>query len=124
MNDRQRNDQLDELGRRYRSIEAPAYLATRILASVEERVRPRWRWRTAVLAGAAAAALIVATPLVRREGPGPAPGPGYPSLTGLAGSMPPKPAAPMPGLASMGSVSIPSMPTVQMRTPARVEPPG
>ena len=57
------NEELHELGRRYRELEAPAYLATRIRAEVAERPARR-SWIPATVALAATAVALAMLPLL------------------------------------------------------------
>ena len=106
MTDRERNNEINELRRRYRAIEAPPYLATRVLATVESRAHSGWKWRTATVSGIVAVALIALIRLSIWDSPTSVPTPGYPSMSALADSIPAKPDAPLPSLASIGAYSV------------------
>ena len=103
------NDELDDLKRAYRDINAPPHLATRISANVTgERVRSH-AWMPATATLMAVAAIIWMLPLVMQQSVVTTT-PIKPSLSALASLKPAKPAVVAPSLTQLRSVSVPKMP--------------
>ncbi len=101
------SEQLDQLKRDYRDIEAPPYLATRIRASVGDRRVRTHRWMPAAAATVLVAAVVWLSPLVEDTT---TPTPTKPSLSALAALKPQKPAVSAPSLSKIKTVSVPRMP--------------
>ena len=102
------SDDIENLKREYREIEAPAYLATRIAGELGSAPRRRSRlpaFATAVVAAAA----IALTPLMLDND---AAGPSQPSLSlaTVARMLPKKPPLPSPSLSRLKSVKTPPLP--------------
>ena len=105
------DEELKELGRRYRRIEAPAYLATRIRAEVAEQpARRSWLPATAVLA-AAVVVLAIVPPLID-EGDDPIAPTSMTVLSLAAASTPSISTIPAPKLSRVGSPSLPPPPSL------------
>ncbi len=102
-------DQLQQLQRDYRSIEAPPWLAARIQARLPRRASRRFAWlpAAAVVALALVALLLFrpAEPPQRLAGLGPAP-----SLAALSRVMADKPALRSPSLTQLRSYRTPALP--------------
>ena len=110
-------EQLEQLKRDYRDIDAPPYLATRIRASVADRRRPRaHRWMPAAAASVLVAAVVWLSPLV--DDPATT-APTKPSLSALATLKPDKPAVSAPSLSKLRTVSMPRMPAKPKREPTK-----
>ena len=109
------NNDLDELKRDYRDIEAPPALATRIRAAVADvdKQRPA-RWLPALTTVAVAVCVIAITPMLmtppQQQQDSDRATPTRPSLSVLSRVSRNRPAAPTPGLSRVRSVSTPPMP--------------
>ena len=102
------NAELDELGRRYRELEAPAYLATRIRAEVADRpARRSWMPATAVLA--TVVAVLATLPLLLDTGKNPIT---PTSMTVLSLAAASTPSISAPSLSEVGSLSLPPPPSL------------
>ena len=109
--DKSRPD-LNALRTRYREIEAPPRLATRIRAEVRQRAGARPRWRPAfALAGAAAAALVILPLALQRQ----------PSVKASLTS-PPSISAVKPSMTSLGLSRVRSVRTPAIPPKPRPEP--
>ena len=108
--DEELDEVADQLGRRYRRIQAPAYLATRIRAEVaEQRTRRSWVPVTAVLA--AAVVVLALVPPLLDNGENPIAPTSMTVLSLAAASTPPMSAA--PSLSRVGSPSLPPPPSLR-----------
>lgn len=96
---------LDGLRRRYREIEAPPYLATRIRAAAGDRAHRRTWWRPALAAIPAVVIAIVIVPLVLQQQPA-----GKPTLTSLPDVSSARPDLSSLSMARIRSVRTPALP--------------
>ena len=103
-------DDLEQLKRDYRNIEAPPHLAARIQAAVADRSTRRRRWLPALATVAAAVAVISVTTVVLQQQSGQTMTPRSPSLAMLSRMTPDKPAVPAPSLSNLRSVKTPALP--------------
>lgn len=108
MSDELSNQDLERLKQRYKAIEAPPYLVTRLRAAAAETLRPRRRFHPAYAGVALAIVLLAGAPFINQQGPTSTVQPKLPSLSTLAQAMPEKPAT-----------SIPSLAQIKIRTPLR-----
>ena len=109
--DEELDEVVDQLGRRYRNIEAPAYLATRIRAAVAEQpTRRSWMPATALLA-AAVVGLAIVPPLLDK-GADPVAPTSMTVLSLAAASTPSISSMSAPSLSRVGSPSLPPPPSL------------
>ena len=104
-------DDLQQLKRDYRDIEAPPYLAARIRAAVADHSTPRRYWLPALATVAVALAVISVTAILLQPQSARTMTSMSPSLAILTRMMPDKPAVPVPGLAKMRSPKTPALPS-------------
>lgn len=110
------NDELDNLKKHYRDIEAPPYLASRVRASVADKPRRSHLWLPAATLTALAAAAVWIIPFGEQPS---ADLPRKPSLSALASLKPEKPAVGTPSLSQIRTVSVPKMPVKPTVKPAK-----
>lgn len=105
------DEELNELGRCYRQIEAPAYLATRIRAEVAEQpTRRSWVPATAVLA--AAVVVLALVPPLLDNGENPIAPTSMTVLSLAAASTPSISSLSAPNLSQVGSPRLPPPPSL------------
>lgn len=104
------SDDLEDLKRDYRAIEAPVHLATRISASVADSRTQTSFWMPAAVTCTAILALVWMLPFTGQVAPDADTKPTRPSLLSLATLKPEKPTGPPPSLSQLRSLTVPSMP--------------
>ncbi|MFQ5609367.1 MAG: hypothetical protein ACE5F8_03765 [Woeseiaceae bacterium] len=104
------NDELDELKRDYRNINAPPHLATRVRAVVTERKARSTTWLTGAATAMVVAALVWVLPIPWQGSSVDTPAPARPTLSALAALKPSKPSGATPSFSQLQSVTIPRMP--------------
>ncbi|MEM8814627.1 MAG: hypothetical protein AAGE85_02310 [Pseudomonadota bacterium] len=104
------DDKLADLKSRYRQIEAPQQLATRIRASVANRPVRNGSWLPVTASAALTAVLIGLVPLLWQSSSAPETRPATPSLATLAALSVERPAVQRPRLSQIRTLPSPGMP--------------
>ncbi len=113
------SDDLNKLKRDYRSIEAPAHLATRIKAQLGDRAHRQRSWIPAVATVAVAVAVVAVTPnLIDRQDAQSATA-STPSLSLLSRVARVKPSTRAPNLSNLRSVKTPPLPAKPKLNPPK-----
>ena len=113
------NDDIDNLRRDYRGIDAPPHLATRIRAEVADRPVRSHSWMPAGATLMVVAAAVWLVPYLAQVQSTAPETPTKPSLTAIATLKPDKPDVRAPNLSQLRSVKRPSMPAKPRMKPVK-----
>ncbi len=111
-------ESIDQLRQDYRDIEAPAHLASRIRANVDETARRPHGWMPVAATAMVAVAALFLLPYLGTAPQSEPPKTLKPSLSALATLRPDKPKAPAPSLSGLRSVKVPKLPPKPTLTPS------
>ena len=103
-------DEIESLKKRYRSIEAPPYLASRIRAHTQTPITTTRRWRHALAIIPVVILTFGALTLVLQKDTNPIVSPALPSFSALSRLTLDKPASSALGMSRIRTVSTPRMP--------------
>ena len=112
-------DELNDLAREYRDVQAPATVATRVRAEVGDRRAPRFGWVPIASTAALAAVLAGALPMLWQSSSVAPDAAARPSLSTLASLKVERPAAVTPSLSKVKTLKAPPMPARPPRVPPK-----